>query len=161
MLVDKLHLTYANGEFYSKEDMNILKAVIESHEGSDKKLASIMKKYNISDEHKENCTILSNILKDADTLDRARLSNKYHMALNQKHLSLSVSKGLINFAFQLETLTKKVPNFRNILSYDRSIEISKSTQNAPNKFVEELQNQTTLTPLERTSKEDIFRRKRE
>ena len=159
MLVDKLHLTYANGEFYSNEDMNVLKAVIESHEGSDKKLASIMNKHNISDEHKEICTILSTILKDADALDRARLSNKYHMALNQKYLRLPASKGLINFAFELETLTKKVPNFRSILSYDRNIEISKLSHNVPNKFVEELQRQTTLTPLERTSKENIIEEK--
>lgn len=155
-LVDKLHLAFANGEFYSNADMNILKAVIENHEGSDKKLSSTMEKYNISDEHKNMCTILSTILKDADALDRARLSNKHHMNLNPKHLRLPASKSLINFSFQLETLSKKVPNFRSILSYDSNYKNNNYHHNVPSKFVQDLQNQTILAPLERTSDNNII-----
>ena len=65
---------------------------------------------------------LNSVVRDADALDRVRIDTKfpnYKVNLNPKYLVNDTSKRLINAAYQLEFLTKKVPNIKNILNFGK------------------------------------------
>ncbi len=117
-LVDKKKLVHSNGEAYSKEDMNILKAVINAHEGNEEKAIKMLNKYGVEPQDIDSTLMLTSILRDADALDRARLSSKASMNLKPRFLKTKAAKGLIDFSFQFEALTQNVKNFSSILSYD-------------------------------------------
>lgn len=118
--VNKMDLTYANGEKYSLEDRHILQAVIEAHEGNDQDMTKICKKYKISKEKIEYTKKLMTTLKDADALDRVRtdvnLPILMRTDLKPKYLRTDTSKQLLNASYQLEILLKKV-SFDRILAY--------------------------------------------
>lgn len=118
--INKMNLTYANGEAYSLEDKRILQAVVEAHEGKDKNMDKVCKKYKISEENIEYTKRLMTVLKDADALDRVRLDLNLPIAmkteLNPKYLRTNTSKQLLNASYQLETLSKKI-SFDRILAY--------------------------------------------
>ena len=121
----------------------MLKAIIEAHEGNEMKIFKMFDKYDVSLQDRQDALTLMTILRDADALDRARLSSKSHMDLNPKFLRTASAKGLIDFSFGLETLTRKVPNFSTILSYDRERENQKEPSDFAKKrqeFSMELQN---------------------
>lgn len=123
--------------------MNMLKAIIEAHEGNEMKTFKMLDKYDVSFNDRQDALTLMTILRDADALDRARLSSKNNMDLNPKFLRMASAKGLIDFSFGLETLTRKVPNFSTILSYDREGEKQKESLGFARKrreFSMELQN---------------------
>ena len=117
--LNKMNVKYLNGQTYKEEDKNILKAVVEAHEGKDEIMDKLCEKYHIGEEDKEYTKKLMAILKDADALDRVRLDfNKGIMAtdLNPKYLRTDTAKRLLNASYQLEGLTNKV-SFDRILAY--------------------------------------------
>ena len=140
----KMDLRFENGEEYTDEDRNMLYTIVEAHEGKDSDLSKIMKKYNISEEKQEVVKFYSYVLKDADALNRARISTKFYMDLNPQYLRFNESKRLINFSFDLDTICRHIPskdlmkleafsernnNFYNSLRYEQqNVDINKIEQ---------------------------------
>lgn len=139
--INKLDLRYADGSFYSIEDKNILKAIIEAHEAKDKDMDKICKKYKINEEKLEYTKNLMKVLKDADALDRVRLDLNIGVAmttdLNPKYLRLNTSKRLLNISYQLENLTKDV-SFDRIISYKTDSQNQNNELTKREKFIENL-----------------------
>ena len=82
------------------KDLNMLKAIIELHSIDDNYFNEIALKYNIKD--LKRFKILYSILKDADALDRVRLSYKSNnSSLNISYLRLNETLSLIKAAHQL------------------------------------------------------------
>lgn len=122
--VAKMDLRYLDGKLYSKEDKKMVMALIESHEGKPSKIDKMIKKYKIQDENNINLLRdLNAVVRDADALDRVRLDFNslfnYKVDLNPKFLVNDTSKMLINASYQLEFLTKRVPNVNNILNFGK------------------------------------------
>ncbi len=91
---------------YQKEKMDILQAAIELHSINDNNLSRIIKKYNIKDT--ELFKKIYSILKDADALDRIRLSYKeINSYLNPDMLRLKHSKKLLKSAHNLYELFER------------------------------------------------------
>ena len=143
-----IDLRYSDGTMYSKEDRDILMAVVEAHEGNDKKMDKMCKKYNIPLEKQEYVKQLMTVLKDADALDRVRLDVnlgfKIKTNLNPDYLRTNTSKQLLNASYQLEALSKKVPIDR-IIRYktDKQIELPKTSRE---KFIDDLKVEIGKTP---------------
>ena len=117
--LQKMNIKYLNGNYYSEEDKNILRAVVEAHEAKDEVMDKICEKYHINEENKEYTKKLMTILKDADALDRVRLDFNKGITitdLNPKSLRTDTAKRLLNVSYQLEELTNKV-SFDKILAY--------------------------------------------
>lgn len=115
----KMDVKYLNGQPYTEEDKNILRAVVEAHEGKDEAMDKICEKYHISEENLKYTKKLMRILKDADALDRVRLDYNTGIVitdLNPKYLRTNTAKRLLNASYQLEGLTNKV-SFDKILAY--------------------------------------------
>lgn len=90
-----------NEIYQEKENLDLLKAIVELHSLHDNKVRQVMKKYNI--QNKEQFYILFSILKDADALDRIRstyLKNRFS-ALNPTYLRLDYSKKLLQATHEL------------------------------------------------------------
>ena len=115
----KIDVKYLNGQPYTEQDKNILRAVVEAHEGKDEAMDQICKKYHISEENLKYAKKLMTILKDADALDRVRLDYNTGIVitdLNPKYLRTNTAKRLLKASYQLEGLTNKV-SFDKILAY--------------------------------------------
>lgn len=115
----KKNLRYADGQVYSEEDKNILKAVIEAHECKDETIDKLCQKYHISEQNKGYTKKLMTILKDADALDRVRLDFNLGIMITEldpKYLRTNTAKRLLNASYQLEGLTNKI-SFDKILTY--------------------------------------------
>ena len=139
--IDNIELMYADGKKYSSEDKKILQAVIEAHNGKDKNMEKICRKYKINSNDIDYTIQLMTILKDADALDRVRLDiNKgiVKTDLKPKYLRTNTSKQLLNASYQLETLSQKV-SFDRILSYKTEVQKEGGIIQTKNeKFVEKL-----------------------
>lgn len=79
---------------FQQENLEILKAAIEAHSENDRKMNEILDKYNIDD--KERARFIARLLKDADALDRVRISD-----LNPSYLRYGESKKLVGVAGDL------------------------------------------------------------
>lgn len=116
----KANLKYLNGKAYSDEDIRLLQAIVEAHEGKDKNMSKICKKYKVKEEEKLLAIQLMTILKDADALDRVRLDANYGVLMktdmDPKYLRTNTSKQLLNASYQLESLYGKV-SFDRIIAY--------------------------------------------
>ena len=112
-----IDLSFVNGEKYSDEDRNILYAIVESHESKDTKFDKILTKYSIPQDKKDIVRFYASVLKDADALDRARLSSVSNMNLNPKYLRIKESKTLLNFSFDLNTISKSIDT-KDLMQYD-------------------------------------------
>ena len=119
-VIDKMKLTFLNGEKYGTEDMKMLEALVEAHEGTDEEALKIPEKYEVSKENVEINKTLIKILRDADALDRARVSTINHMGLRTEFLRTKSAKSLIEFSFELEALTREEKDFQEILNYDKN-----------------------------------------
>lgn len=119
--IAKMDLRYSDGRSYSEEDRKMVMALVESHEGKPNKIDKMIKKYGIQNpEDIDLLKRLNSVVRDADALDRVRIDQEfptYKVNLNPKYLVNNTSKRLINSAYQLEFLTKKVPNINNILRF--------------------------------------------
>lgn len=118
--INKMDLFYANGEPYSTDDKKILQAVVQAHEGNDKNMIKICKKYKIREENIPYTMQLMTILKDSDALDRVRLDINFPILmrtdLNPEYLRTNTAKQLLNASYQLETLSRRV-DFDRIIAY--------------------------------------------
>lgn len=90
--------------YNNSENLNLLKAIIESHSIPDREMAKIFKKYKLLDE--DRYKLLTYILKDADGLDRVRLSinNRCFCDLNPKYLRFDESKRLVKMAHTINMI---------------------------------------------------------
>jgi len=101
---------------FSSQDKNLLKAVIEYHEMPDNgpNLYNIHHKYALtSKEDMQSFQKISNILKDADAIDRVRFPNN----LNSSLLRLDLSKNLLKAEYQLQEIRAKNILNQNLKSY--------------------------------------------
>lgn len=105
----EMKLYFEDGEEYTEEDRNMLYAIVDAHEGRDSDIDKIMNKYHISKENQDKVKFYAGVLKDADALDRARLSNQFYMDLNPKYLRNREAKQLINFSFDLDNISRQMP----------------------------------------------------
>lgn len=94
--------------YQEKENLNMLKAIIEIHSLSDHKAEYIIKKYEL--QNQRLFIILFSILKDSDALDRIRstyLKNRFS-ALNPTYLRLDYSKDLLQATHELNEFYMKI-----------------------------------------------------
>ena len=117
--IAKMDLRYSDGKPYSEEDKKMVMAL-----GKPDKIDKMIKKYKIqSPEDISLLTRLNSVVRDADALDRVRIDQNgifnYKVNLNPNYLVNNTSKMLINAAYQLEFLTKRVPNINNIINFGR------------------------------------------
>lgn len=143
-------LTFENGEKYSENDRNILYALVDCHEGKDSEIDKKLEKYNISEEDKTKVKFYAEVLRDADALDRARISTSFLMDLNPQYLRLNESKKLINFSFDLDNISNLIPT-KDLMSLDvmhnkeksflDSLKVETNPQAALNKFNSQEQTQ--------------------
>ena len=118
--IEKMDLRYLDSLGYNQMDRKLVMALVESHEGSPDKINKVMLKYGIHDpEYVHLGQKMNSVLRDADALDRVRLdSNRllyYNTNLKPQFLVNKTSKQFLKAAYQLEYLTKKVPNIQNIM----------------------------------------------
>ncbi len=103
-LIDKV---VQNDSFYDNdENLKVLKSIIEYHSKNDNLIDLILDKYNVKD--RERTKEIMKILKDADGLDRVRLSMRDdYSELDPSYLRTKESKSLIKFSHQLNELYLK------------------------------------------------------
>lgn len=86
-------------ENYSSSDQNMIQAAIELHELDEVKyFDDICNKYKIPEYKRDSLSKITNILKDADALDRTRFFGN----LDPNFLRTNTSQNLIKAAFQLQ-----------------------------------------------------------
>ena len=87
---------------YSYEDLNSICAAIEYHESADQQqiLNKIFEKYRITPEKQGSIYLISNILKDADALDRTRFPGN----LDEKRLRNDIAYSMIKPSYQVQEI---------------------------------------------------------
>ena len=91
---------------YSKEDIAIIKTLIEfhevprDHEKVDEIFVEIANKYGVDKSKLERTRVMAEVLKDADALDRTRFINSAR--INPNFLVFDVSKRLVKFSAMLQ-----------------------------------------------------------
>lgn len=93
--------TVVTDAIYQNEDnLSYLKAICEAHSFEDEKAKNVFGNYEYENPHIEYSRFikLCNILKDADSLDRARFKKTCKAALKEKYLRLEYSKSLVELA---------------------------------------------------------------
>lgn len=103
--------------------------LVEGHEGKDKDVDKLLKKYKIPEKDQAMAKGLLFALKDADALDRARLTlnidipllpidAKVITDLDPKYLRSTTAKSLMEFSYGLEYVSYHMQNqFGEILNY--------------------------------------------
>lgn len=119
--IGKLKLKYLDGKKFSEEDKKIVQLLAEGHEGNDNKIEKLLEKYQINEEDKSMTKSLLKILKDADALDRSRLTVNTPFItktdLDPKYLRLDTSKRLMEVSYGLESLSHNNVNNTDVISY--------------------------------------------
>ncbi len=107
--------------YQDPKNLNLLKGIVELHSQSDKNASKIMKKYKI--ENEELFDLLFRILKDADALDRVRLTymKKRFSALNPNYLRIPDSKKLLKAAHSLNEFYEKHKEVTKGKSYEKFV----------------------------------------
>ena len=89
--------------YHDKTNFAILKAITDYHSQNEIDNPNVIKNnaymYDIDDKNYERYTLLANILKDADALDRKRFPDYDPAGLNTDYLRFKESVNLVNFAF--------------------------------------------------------------
>lgn len=105
-----------NDPFYKeKQNLNILKAIVDYHSIDDNRFSSIVEYYGVND--KERCKKLASILKDADALDRVRFLPSDFAYLNIEYLRNEQSVLLVQSAKELINIYRNpvVNNFKKVV----------------------------------------------
>lgn len=104
---EKIENVIEDSNYQKQENLQLLKAIIEIHSQLDKNAEAVIKKYQI--QNTEQFYILFSILKDADALDRVRLTymKKRFSSLNPAYLRLKESKELLKATHQLNEFYMK------------------------------------------------------
>lgn len=107
--------------YQDERNLNLLKGIVELHSQTDKNASKIIKKYEI--ENEQLFDLLFQILKDADALDRVRLTymKKRFSALNPNYLRISVSKTLLQAAHSLNEFYEKHREVMKGKSYEKFV----------------------------------------
>lgn len=149
-LIKKTELNYLDGKKFNEEDKKIVQLLAEGHEGRDDKVPKLIKKYKIEQTDVEMVEKLLKVLKDADALDRSRLSIntpiKTITDLDPNFLRLNTSKRLMEVSYGLEALTKKVST-TDIQNY-KNENLKKHYHKKTNKIDEIKVNQETKEKIE-------------
>ncbi|MDD4831895.1 MAG: hypothetical protein PHR09_03500 [Bacilli bacterium] len=123
---NKIDKVIENDEFYKNpENLKLLKCAIEYHSTFDKYLEPMIENYEIND--KESAKEIMKILKDADGLDRVRLSmGRTYSDLDPSFLRTKEAKRLIKASHQLNELYLKV--FKEKTKQNDLDEVKKNTE---------------------------------
>lgn len=144
-MLRNMDLRHVDGREYSEDDRKLLYFLVEGHKIPNKKIDKLLDKYGIEEEKRSEYKLYLDVMKDANSLDRARLSSKNSMNLNPKLLRLEFSKRLIDFSFDLEKLSTIVKD-NSIMFY----EIEKQ-----NNFIEELRKHAEEKPKEQKNARNV------
>lgn len=163
--IKKLDLKYVDGKEYTQEEKRIVQAVVEAHEGKDKDMIKICKKYNVNQEKMLYVLKLMAIIKDADALDRNRLDISLPVnvttVLDPKYLRTDTSKRLLKASYQLKLLSQKV-EFDRILAYKTAVQKEGGEiQNSRDKFVDYLKQGVSQIPVSIENRKKDLRLKKE
>ena len=119
--IEKLKLKYLDGKEFSEEDKKIVQLLAEGHEGNDNKIERLLEKYQINEQDKSMTMSLLKILKDADALDRSRLTVNTPFItktdLDPKYLRLNTSKRLMEASYGLESLSYNNVRNTDVISF--------------------------------------------
>lgn len=133
--IKNMDLRFLDGTIYSREEKDLVRALVEGHEGKPDKINKLLDKYHIDNpKYRELAVRLNSVVRDADALDRVRIDVKhfgYHINLKPEYLVNKTSTQLLNASYELENLTKKVTNINTILTYkapENTVVFKKSTQ---------------------------------
>jgi len=88
---------------YSKGELQMIQAAIELHEIPDediKRIEDVHRKYGFDGKNLEELTKITNILKDADALDRTRFPGN----LKLKYFRTDVSKSMVQASYQMQDI---------------------------------------------------------
>ena len=117
----KIEMRELDGKLLSETDKKIVTMLIEGCGTKEDKTEKLLKKYQVPEEEQSMVKLLLNVVRDADALDRARLTKKMPFStktnLNPEYLRLRSSKGLMDVSYGLEFLSENVKSFRDILNY--------------------------------------------
>lgn len=112
---DKL---FSDDDFYKEEiNFSLLKAITEVHSVDDSKKWKVFINYDIDDEYYDRYSVLLDILKDADALDRARFPKSSKESIKEEFLRLDFSKNLVDFAFSLNNIYRTKIDQANFKKY--------------------------------------------
>ena len=141
--IRKMDLKFSDGTPYSEEDKKILMAVVQAHEGTPDKIEKMISKYNIQDTNDRIIAReLSTVLRDADALDRVRLDSvsltNTKTNLKPEYLVTNTAKQLLEEAYELENLTKKVGSMDKILKFAKLDSENNKLQKATDEYLSEL-----------------------
>lgn len=94
--------------YHDKTNFAILKAITDYHSQNEIDNPNVIKNnaymYDIDDKDYERYTLLANILKDADALDRKRFPDYDPAGLNTDYLRFKESVNLVNFASEINKI---------------------------------------------------------
>jgi len=109
---------FANDMFY-KDPLNfaLLKAITDGHSMDDTKKNKVFEDYYIEQQYYDRYSMLYDILKDADALDRARFPKSSKASIKEEFLRLKFSKTLIDFAFVLNGIYRTKIDEANFEKY--------------------------------------------
>ena len=117
----RLEMLDLDGKSLSETDKKIIALIIEGKGKKEEKIVKLLKKYQIPEEEHATAVQLLEIARDAELLDKARLTKKSPFStktnLDPKLLKLGSSKELLDFSYGLEFLSKNINNFRDIINY--------------------------------------------
>lgn len=97
---------------YSKSSMNLIKAIVEYHEMNDSDFYKISNKYGLSNDEQKFVLKISNILKDADALDRTRFPGNLDARFFRNK---DLANSLVSASYQLRDLQAS-NNLHNMLN---------------------------------------------
>lgn len=144
--IKNMDLRFLDGTIYSREEKDLVRALVEGHEGKPDKINKLLDKYHIDNpKYRELAVRLNSVVRDADALDRVRIDVKhfgYHINLKPEYLVNKTSTQLLNASYELENLTKKVTNINTILTYkapENTVVFKQSTQSTQREFYKGLQ----------------------
>ena len=152
--IGKIKLRTLDGKNFSDKDKKIVQLLAEGHEGKDEKISKLIEKYNIGQEDVEMVTNLLSILKDADALDRSRLTINTSIAtvtdLEPEFLRLNSSKRLMDASYGLEDLTQKV-DIEDLINYQNN----KPREHYYKKSIEDIKVENYKAPLIEQERKEV------
>lgn len=114
----KLDRLLKDDEFYNDEaNLNILKAICDGHSQPDSKKDNNFENNGLDKSLYDKYSVLYDILKDADALDRARFSKSAPESIKEEFLRYDYSKSIVNFAFAINKDHQKMIDTYNYEKY--------------------------------------------
>jgi len=147
--ISTMNLRNFEGNSYTEEEIRMIQALIECHNGKQEDIPIKLRQYNIDESNLTIMQKLAIILRDADALDRCRLdspiTNKVN--LNPRLLQTKTSKTCIEASYKLKEISDELENFSDILSYTPESEHTTTFKRKRSSFLQ----QTSYIPQEQLS----------